>query len=157
MGQIKETTNEIILKAYKKFVSDGKISNFEYEVDQVSNANHFIQLRCPHRFKYCSIHYEFLFEKQQGGYSVELHAERIEIRKEMADVFKEIASIIKQINGRALVFYSRHRDYYGHAIKIPYGFEASPELPEMMAKDMRSFIEKTHFLVDDAVKRINSG
>lgn len=148
MGEIKETTNKIILEAYNKFVSDGEISNFEYDVYQDSKANNFIQLRCPKRFKYCSIHYEFLFEKQHGGYSVELHAERIGIMKEMADEFKKIKSIVKQINGRSLDFYSRHRDEYAYAIKITYGFETSPE---MMAKDMRALIEETRFLVEDAV------
>jgi hypothetical protein len=74
--------------------------------------------------------------------------------KEMSDAFKRIASIVKQISSRTLVFYSRHRDDYGDAIKIPYGFDASPE---MMAKDMRAFIEKTRSFVEDAVQRIKLG
>jgi hypothetical protein len=151
MGEIKETTNEIILEAYNKFVSDGKISNFEYDEYQPTNANNHIQLRWRDADMPRSIHYEFLFEKQHGGYSVELHAERIKIMKEMADAFEKITSIVKQINGRTLIFYSRHRDDYGDAIKIPYGSDASPE---MMGKDMRTLIEKTRIYVEDAVKQI---
>ena len=151
MGEIKETTNEIILEAYNKFLVDGDISNFEYDVYQPTNANNHIQLRWRYADMPRSIHYEFLFEKQHGGYSVELHAERIKIMKEMANAFKKITSIVKQINGRTLVFFSRHRDDYGDAIKIHYGFDASPEI---MARDMRSLIEKTRIHVEDAVKQI---
>ena len=151
MGEIKDTTNEIILEAYNKFVSDGKISNFEYDEYQPTNANNHIQLRWRYADMPRSIHYEFLFEKQHGGYSVELHAERINIIKEMAKAFEKITSIVKQINGRTLIYYSRHRDDYGDAIKIPYGFDASSEI---IARDMRSFIEKTRIHVEDAVKQI---
>jgi len=154
MGEIKETTNEIILEAYNTFVSDGEIPNFEYDVYQGTNTGNFIQLRCKRCFGFTSIHYEFLFESQGSGYSVELHAERIKIMKEMADAFEKITSIIKQINGRSLVFYSRHREDYGDAIKIPYGFYPSPELPEMMAKDMRGLIKKTRVHVENVVKQI---
>ncbi|OPL11617.1 MAG: hypothetical protein AVO38_15665 [delta proteobacterium ML8_D] len=154
MGEVKETTNEIILEAYNKFVSDGKISNFEYDEYQPTNANNHIQLRWRDANMPRSIHYEFLFEKQHGGYSVELHAERIKIMKEMADAFKKIKSIVKQINSRTLIFYSRHRDDYGDAIKISYGSDVSPEVPEIMAKDMRALIEETRLLVEEAVQVI---
>jgi len=151
VDEIKETTNEIILESYNMFVKDGAISGFEYDVYQGTNANNYIQIRWHSAEMPRSIHYEFLFEKRHGGYSVELHAERIKIMKEMAYAFEKITSIVRQINGRDLVFYSSHRDDYGDAIKIPYGFNATPE---MMAKDMRALIEKTRIHVEEEVKQI---
>lgn len=153
MGEIKETTDETILESYNMLVKDGTISSFEYDVYQGTNSNNYIQIRWHSADMPRSIHYEFLFEKQHGGYSVELHAERIKIMKEMAYAFEKITSIVKQINDRPLVFYSRHRDDYGDAIKISYGSDAAPE---MMAKDMRALIEKTRIHVEEAIRQIKT-
>jgi len=126
-----------------------EISNFEYSAYQPTNANNHIQLRWRDGQVPASVHYEFLFEKKHGGYSVELHAEKSKIQKEMCGEFARINFGLRKINNRDLVFYFRHRDDYGAALKISYGFDPSPE---MMAKDMRALIAETLFLVEEAIQ-----
>ena len=151
MGEIKENTNKLVLRAFRLHE---RILNFEYAVYQPTNANNHIQLRWRNGRVPASVHYEFLFEKKHGGYSVELHAEKSKIQKEMCGEFAKINFGLRKINNRDLGFYFRHRDDYGAALRILYGFDASPEF---MAKDMRSLIQETRVLVEDAVRRIKPG
>ena len=151
MGKIKKTTNKLVLGAFRLYK---KNSNFEYALYQPTNANNHIQLRWLDGRVPASVHYEFLFENKYGGYSVELHAEKSKIQKEMCGEFAIINLGLRKINNRDLVFSFRHRDDYGAALRILYGFDASPEF---MAKDMRSLIQETRVLVEDAVRRIKPG
>ena len=152
MGEIKkETTKGTVLRAFELYE---EISNFQHTAYQPTNANNHIQLRWKDPVIPRSVHYEFLFEKQHGGYSIELHAEQSAIMGEMSDEFKRMKSKIKQIHGRNLAFYSRHRDDYGDALKISYGFKVSPEI---MAIDMHTLIKKTRVVVEGAIQQTKLG
>ena len=147
--------NIVLYESYKKVLRAFNLykenSNFSYEEYQPTNANNHIQLRWQDTQMPRTVHYEFLFEKNNGGYSVELHAEKSGIMLEMCGEFAKINFNIRKIKNRDLVFYRRHRaDDFGAALKIPYG---TTVLPKLMAEDMRELIKKTRLLVEEAVRR----
>lgn len=148
MGKIKQTTNEKVIEAFRLFKKD---STFEFVVYQPTNANNHIQLRWRDDKVPVSIHYEFLFEKNHGGYSIELHVEKSKIQREICGELAKINFDHRTINEHDLVFYFRHRDDYGPALKVSYGSDVPPEI---MAEDMHLLIEKTRKYIENMIERI---